>query len=174
MSQAPRWRRFGAVTGRQRPGWLGRWLGALSAAFDQRRRHVDGPRDLCGSRLGRVVDPGCDQHDHHLPEHARAGDDPVQSAAVFMVDLCHRLADPAVPARSGGCDHHAADRPELSAPRSSSPKAAAIRSSISTSCGSLATRKSTSLSCPASVSSATWLPRSPASRSSAICRWSGR
>ena len=37
--------------------WLWRGLGALPAAVDERRRHVDGPRDLRGSPLGRLVDP---------------------------------------------------------------------------------------------------------------------
>jgi len=52
-------------------------------------------------------------HDHHLPEHARPRHDPVQGAAVFLVDLRHVLADSAVSAGSGGRNHHAADGPQL-------------------------------------------------------------
>ncbi len=111
--------------------------------------YVDGPRDLRGPPVGCLVDPWRDQHDHHLPEHARAGHDHAQGAAVRLVDLRHRLADPAGAAGSGRCDHHAADRPQLRHHLLRRPQAAATRSSTSTSCGSSATRKSTSSSCPA-------------------------
>ena len=62
-------------------GRFRRWLGALSTAVRQRRRHVDGPCDLRGPRVGRIVDPGRDQYDHDLPEHACSGHDAFQSAA---------------------------------------------------------------------------------------------
>ncbi len=71
---------------------IGRRLGALSAALDARIRHVDGPRDLRRAPLGRLVDPRRDQHDHHVPEHARAGHDAAQGAAVRLVDLRHGVA----------------------------------------------------------------------------------
>ena len=64
------------------PGGLGRRMGAVPAAVDDRRRHVDGSGDLCRAPVGRLLDPRRDQHDHHLPEHARPGHDPVQGAAV--------------------------------------------------------------------------------------------
>ena len=76
-------------------------------------RHVDGPRDLRRPPVGRLVDPRRDQHDHDLPEHARARHDAAQGAAVRLVDLRHRLADPAGPAGAGRRHHHAADRPQL-------------------------------------------------------------
>ena len=96
----------------------GRGLGALRAALDHRVRHVDGSRDLRGAPLGRLVDPRRDQHDHHLHEHARAGHDAAQGAALPLVDHGDGVHDPAGAAGaalplSGGRDHHAADRPQL-------------------------------------------------------------
>ena len=48
---------------------------------------VDGSRNLRGARFWCLLDPWRDQHDHHLPEHACPGHDPVQGAAVQLVDL---------------------------------------------------------------------------------------
>jgi heme/copper-type cytochrome/quinol oxidase subunit 1 len=41
-----------------------------------------GHGDLRDAPVGRLVDPGRDQHHHHLPQHARAGHDHAQGAAV--------------------------------------------------------------------------------------------
>ena len=48
-----------------------------------------------------------------FPEHAHTRHDPVQSPAVFLVNLCDLLADPLGPACSGRRDHHVADGPQL-------------------------------------------------------------
>jgi two-component system, sensor histidine kinase PdtaS len=90
------------------------WAGcSIRRCRRPRGRLCDGPRDLRGAPVGRLVDPGRDQHDHDLPEHARPGHDAAQGAAVRLVDLRHRLADPAGAAGAGRRDHHAADRPQL-------------------------------------------------------------
>jgi len=52
-----------------------RWLGSLPAVVHIRSRHVDGPRNLCGSLVWCVVHLGRDQHDHHILEHAYTGHD---------------------------------------------------------------------------------------------------
>lgn len=51
-----------------------------------------------------------DQLHHHHLQHARAGHDPAQDAAVRLVGAGHRLPAAAVAAGAGGRDHHAADR----------------------------------------------------------------
>ena len=84
---------------------------ALFGGFGNYFMLVDGPCDFRGALIRCVLDPWCDQHDHDLPEHARARHDAVQGAVVCLVDLRHRLADPSGPSRLGRCDHHAADRP---------------------------------------------------------------
>ena len=91
----------------------GRRLGALPAALHHRAGHVDGSGDLRGAPLGRLLDPRRDQHDHDLHEHARAGHDAVQGAALRLVDRDHRLHDPAGAAGARRRDHHAAHRPQL-------------------------------------------------------------
>jgi cytochrome c oxidase subunit 1 len=63
--------------------------------------------------LAGAVDPGRDQLHHHHLQHARAGHDPAQDAAVRVVGAGHRLPAAAVAAGSGRGDHHAADRPQL-------------------------------------------------------------
>ena len=67
--------------GGQWSGRVGRRLGAVSTVVSQRTGLVDGPGDFCRPPVGCLVDLGRDQHDHHVPEHARAGHDAVQSAA---------------------------------------------------------------------------------------------
>ena len=77
-------------------GWV-----LYRAALDHGIRHVDGPRDLRGAPLGRLVDPRRHQHDHHLHEHARAGDDAAQGAALPLVDHGDGVHDPAGAAGAG-------------------------------------------------------------------------
>jgi cytochrome c oxidase subunit 1 len=125
-----RWQLFSSCARWQRSagsgvGWvLYPPLSTMKAAFD-------GLCDLRGSRFWCLVHPGCDQHDHHLPEHACPGHDLVQGAAVCMVDLCNLLADPSVlPVLAGAITMLLTDRnfgtPSLILP------VAATRSCIST------------------------------------------
>ena len=138
----------------------GRWL-------------FDGSGDLRRPRLGCVLDPGAINIittflNMRAPRH-----DPVQGAAVRLVGLCHRLADPAVAAGAAGAiTMLLTDR--NSGTTSSTRPAAATRSCTST---------SQVLRPPGSVyhhparlraSSATSSRPLRASRSSATCRWSGR
>ncbi len=59
----------------------------------------------------RVIDPRRHQLHHHDLQHARAGHDPAQDAAVRVVDPGHGFPAAVVAAGSGRRHHHAADRP---------------------------------------------------------------
>jgi cytochrome c oxidase subunit 1 len=88
------------------PGGLRRWwrLDDLPAAFHQRTaRARHGLRDPVAAHRRRLVDPGCDQLHHHHLQHARAGHDPAQDAAVRLVGADHRIPAAAVAAGSGWC-----------------------------------------------------------------------
>ena len=61
----------------------------------------------------RLVDPRRDQLHHHHLQHARAGHDAAQDAAVRLVGAGHRLPAAAGAAGARRGDHHAADRPQL-------------------------------------------------------------
>jgi cytochrome c oxidase subunit II len=61
----------------------------------------------------RGLDPGRDQLHHHHPEHARAGHDHAQDAAVRLGRAGHRLPAAAGAAGAGRRHHHAADRPQF-------------------------------------------------------------
>jgi cytochrome c oxidase subunit 1 len=98
------------IDGGAGPGWTFYPPLSVAGRTDQPRR---GLRDLRRARLGRLVDPRLDQLHHDLPEHARAGHDAAQGAALRLVDLRDRVAFAAVPAGSGRRDHHAPDRPQL-------------------------------------------------------------
>ena len=95
-------------------------------------RHGD-PRAAPG---GRVVTAGRDQLHHHHLQHARAGHDATQDAAVRVVDAGHHIPASAGIPGTRGRHHHAADRPVTSAPASSIRRAAATRSCSSTCSGS--------------------------------------
>jgi hypothetical protein len=72
------------------PGGLRRWrrLDDLSAALDDRPpRACGGFRDPVAAHRRCVVDPRRDQLHHHHLQHARAGHDAAQDAAVRLVDL---------------------------------------------------------------------------------------
>ena len=92
----------------------------------------------------RVLDPRRHQLHHHHLQHARAGHDAAQDAAVRVVRAGDRLPAAAVAARAGRRHHHAADRPQLRHHLLQSRPAAAIRCSTSTCSGSSATPRSTS------------------------------
>jgi hypothetical protein len=65
-----------------------RWLDDLSAAFDVRpARPGHGFRDPVAAHRRASLDPGRDQLHHHHLQHARAGHDPAQDAAVRLVVL---------------------------------------------------------------------------------------
>ena len=125
----------------------------------RRRRRLDGLRaaldlglagavgrhgDLRAPPRRRQLDPGRGQFHHHHLQHARAGHDAAQDAAVRLVDPGHRLPAAAGAAGARGRDHHAADRPQFRHPFLRRAPAAAIRSSTSTSSGSSAIPRSTS------------------------------
>ena len=94
--------------------WRRHGLDGLRAAVDYRA--PEPAVDLAISRAapGRcVVDPGRDQLHHHDLQHACAGHDPAQDAAVRVVGAGHGLSAAAVAAGACRCDHDAADRPQL-------------------------------------------------------------
>ena len=61
----------------------------------------------------RLVDPRRHQLHHHHLQHARAGHDAAQDAAVRVVDPGHRVPAAAVAAGARRRDHHAAHRPQF-------------------------------------------------------------
>jgi hypothetical protein len=99
------------------PGGTGQ--GAGSAGPPMRRFRPRGRRgrrsisrsSRCTCRGG--VDHGGDQLHHHHLQHARAGHDPAQDAAVRVVGAGHGLPVAAGAAGAGGRHHHAADRPQF-------------------------------------------------------------
>ena len=113
-----------------------------------RRRGSAGPGgrhgDLLAPPRGRQLDPRRDQLHHHHLQHARAGHDPAQNAAVRLVGADHRLPAAARAAGAGRRDHHAADRPQLRHDLLRRLAAAATRCSTSICSGSSATPRSTS------------------------------
>ena len=125
-------------------GFGGGWTLYPPLSTDGPPRPGDGSRDLLAARRGRLVDPRRDQLHHHHLQHARAGHDAAQDAAVRLVGAGHRLPAAAVAAGSRRRDHHAADRPQLRHDVLRSRPAAATRSCTSTCSGSSATPKSTS------------------------------
>jgi cytochrome c oxidase subunit 1 len=70
-------------------------------------------RDPVAAHRRCLVDSGRDQLHHHHLQHARAGHDPAQDAAVCLVGAGHRVPAAAVAAGSGRRHHHAADGPQL-------------------------------------------------------------
>ena len=100
--------------------------------------------DLLAPSRGRQLDPRRDQLHHHHLQHARAGDDPAQDAAVRVVDPGHRLPAAARAAGPRRRDHHAAHRPQLRHDLLRRQPAAATRCSTSICSGSSATPKCTS------------------------------
>ena len=122
-----------------------RRLDHLRAAVDLGPSGAGGRfRDPVAASGRRLVDPRRHQLHHHDLQHARAGHDPAQDAAV-------RLVDPGdgVPAACCRCRCSPAPSPccsptAISAPPSSPPTAAAIRCCSSICSGSSATPKCTS------------------------------
>ena len=76
-------------------------------------RRLDGPGAVLAAPGRRVLDHGRGQLHHHHLQHARAGHDPAQDAAVRVVDAGHRLPAAAGPAGAGRRHHHADHRPQL-------------------------------------------------------------
>jgi len=68
----------------------------------------DGFRDLRAPHHGRVLDHGLDQHHHHHPQHARAGDDAHTDAAFVWTWLITAYLLIAVMPVLAGCHHDAA------------------------------------------------------------------
>jgi hypothetical protein len=99
------------------PAWLDgrrRRLDDLRSAIDQRLAWSShGFRHLVAASGRCVLNPGCHQFHHHDFQHARAGDDAAQDAAVRVVDSDHGI--PATLSSSGACwrPHHAAHRPQF-------------------------------------------------------------
>ncbi len=90
-------------------------LDDLSAAVLRSRpsRAVRRHGDLLAASRRRLLDPGRHQLHHHHLQHARAGHDAAQDAAVRLVDPGDRLPAAAVAAGAGRRHHHAADRPQF-------------------------------------------------------------
>ncbi len=93
---------------------------------------------------GAQLDPRRDQLHHHHLQHARAGHDAAQDAAVRLVGAGHRLPAAAGAAGAGRRDHHAADRPQFRHDLLRRVGRRRPRCSTSTCSGSSATPKSTS------------------------------
>jgi hypothetical protein len=93
-------------------GAAGFGLDALSAA-DRADGHRHGHGDLRGAHPRHLVDHGFDQHRHDDPEHARAGHDADEDAAVLLDLADHRLPRHRGDAGAGRCGHHDPDRPSL-------------------------------------------------------------
>ena len=126
------------------PGVGGGWT-HLCAALDLGPSRTGGRfRDPVAAYRGRLVDPRRDQLHHHDLQHARAGHDPAQDAAVRVVDPGHRVPAAAGAAGARRRDHHAAHRPQFRHDLLRAPTAAATRSCSSICSGSSAIRKSTS------------------------------
>ncbi len=125
--------------------WTRPGLDGLSAAIDLgRARTGDGFRDPRAAPLRRFLDPRLDQLHHHHLQHACAGHDDAQDAALRLEPSCHRLPAAAVAACSRRRHHNVADRPQLRHGVLRSGVSAATRSCSSTCSGSSATRKCTS------------------------------
>ena len=73
----------------------------------------DGLRHPVSAPSPRVLHPRRDQFHHDNLQHARAGHDAAQDAAVRVVGPDHGLPAAAVAAGARRCDHHAADRPQF-------------------------------------------------------------
>ena len=101
-------------------------------------------RDLLAAPRRRGLDHGRDQLHHHHLQHARAGHDAAQDAAVRVVGAGHRVPAAAGAAGAGRGDHHADHRPQLRHHLLRRRPAAATRCSTSTCSGSSATPRSTS------------------------------
>ena len=94
----------------------GRRLDDLSAAVATASTSPAPAMDLALFSLhlaGASLDPGRDQLHHHHLQHARAGHDAAQDAAVRLVDAGHRLPAAAGGAGAGRRHHHADHRPQL-------------------------------------------------------------
>ena len=89
-------------------------LDDLRAALHQRpSRPGDGFRHPVAASRRRIVDPRRHQLHHHHLQHARAGHDAAQDAAVRVVDPGDGVPAAAVAAGARRRHHHAADRPQL-------------------------------------------------------------
>ena len=122
-----------------------RRLDDLCAAVDLGpSRSGDGFRDPVAPPRRRVLDPRRDQLHHHHLQHARAGHDAAQDAAVRVVDAGDGVPAAAVAAGARRRHHHAAHRPQLRHHLLRPPRAAATRCCSSTCSGSSVTPKSTS------------------------------
>jgi cytochrome c oxidase subunit 1 len=89
-------------------------LDGLSAALHLGSPGAGGRHgDLLAAPCRCLLDPGRHQLHHHHLQHARAGDDAAQNAAVRVVGADHRVPAAAVAAGARRCHHHAADRPQL-------------------------------------------------------------
>ena len=100
----------------ERPGRLRRRrrLDDLSAAVDDRpARPGDGLRHPLAAPRRRLVDPRRHQLHHHHLQHARAGHDAAQDAAVRVVDPGDDLPAAAGAAGARRRHHHAAHRPQF-------------------------------------------------------------
>ncbi len=93
---------------------VGARLDALCAALDHRpSRPGDRFRHPVAASRRRLVDPRRHQLHHHDLQHARAGHDPAQDAAVRVVDPGDGVPAAAVAAGARRRDHHAAHRPQF-------------------------------------------------------------
>jgi hypothetical protein len=101
-------------------------------------------RDPVAASRRRLVDPRRHQLHHHDLQHARAGHDAAQDAAVRVVDPGDGVPAAAGAAGAGRRHHHAAHRPQFRHHLLRPPTAAAIRCCSSICSGSSATPKSTS------------------------------
>ena len=100
--------------GPARAAWRRRRLDGLRAALDH---GPSGPghglRHPGAAPRRRVLDPRRHQLHHHHLQHARAGHDAAQDAAVRVVGAGDGVPAAAVAAGSRRRHHHAADRPQL-------------------------------------------------------------
>ena len=91
----------------------GGWTIYAPLSHQGHARHRHGLRHPVAASRRRLVDPRRHQLHHHHLQHARAGHDAAQDAAVRLGGAGDRLPAAPVAAGAGRRHHHAADRPQF-------------------------------------------------------------